>query len=115
MCSIIFSFAGAPSIPDVNIFVENSNTNSSLKLKISQRGESAICVKQYAINLTSSNSGLHHTQMIYKVNSASTNVTFNGLNLCQYNYTVSVTAMDFINSRSEPFEDIINTMYKGKL
>ena len=90
------------------------NTISSLNLTITQPGASAICVRNYIINVTSTSSGIQQS-VIYAMNSSSTNVEIDNLQLCLYNYTVEVIAIDLSGKiMSEPFIDTGNIALGGK-
>ena len=89
------------------------NTISSLNLTITQPGASAICVRNYIINVMSTGSGIQQS-VIYAMNSSPTNVEIDNLQLCLYNYTVEVIAIDLSGSMSEPFIDTGNFTLGGK-
>ena len=90
------------------------NTISSLKLNITQPGESAICVHNCKITVTSKDS-VNQQSVIYATKSSPTNVVIGNLQLCLYNYTVEIAVMDWRGSMSEPFVDIGNIVHRGKL
>ena len=106
----LYSHIGNLFIPVVTIV---QNTNTSLNLTITQPGGSAICVRNYIINVTSTSSGIQQS-VIYVTNSSSTNVVIDHLQLCLYNYTVEVIAIDFSGNMSEPFIDTGNIALGGK-
>ena len=83
------------------------NTISSLNLTITQPGASAICVRNYIINVTSTSSGIQQS-VIYATNSSITNVEIDNLQLCLYIYTVEVIAIDLSGNMSKPFIDTGN-------
>ena len=89
------------------------NTISSLNLTITQPGASAICVRNYIINVTSTGSGIQQS-VIDAMNSSPTNVRIDNLQLCLYNYTVEVIAIDLSGNMSEPFIDTGNVVLGGK-
>ena len=90
------------------------NTISSLNLTITQPGASAICVRNYIINVMSTGSGKQQ-YVIDTMNSSPTNVEIDNLQLCLYNYTLEVIAIDMSGNMSEPFIDAGNIALGGKL
>ena len=106
----LYSHVGDLFIPVVTIV---QNTISSLNFIITQPGISAICVRNYIIYVTSTSSGIQQS-VIYVTNSSSTNVGIDNLQLCLYNYTVEVIAIDFSGNMSEPFMDTGNIALGGK-
>ena len=90
------------------------NTISSLNLTITQPGESAICVRDYQITITSIAS-TYQQSVMFAVNSSPTIVVIGNLQLCLYNYTVQVVAIDWSGSMSKPFTDIGNITPRSKL
>ena len=93
-----FFFAGRPSAPLVN--TDQSVSFSSLIMMITQPGDSRVCVRQYQIYA----SHPIHQQVVNKVDplSDTTVTTVNGLVLCKYNYTFSVSAVALDNTMSQP-------------
>ena len=88
------------------------NDISSLNLTITQPGESAVCVRDYKITVTSMGS-TYQQSVMYAVSSP-TNVVIGNLQLCLYNYTVQVVAIDWSGNMSEPFVDIGNITPRSK-
>ena len=86
---------------------------SSLIMTITQPGDSHICVRHYRINT----SYPIDQSVVNKVDplSDTTDTTVNGLVLCKYNYTFSVSAVALDNNMSEPtvLEPVI--MFTSKL
>ena len=89
------------------------NDISSLNLTITQPGESAICVRNYKITVTSIAS-IYQLSVMYAKNSLPTNVEIDKLQLCLYSYTVQVVAIDWSGNISEPFVDIGNIAPRSK-
>ena len=86
---------------------------SSLMMTITQPGDSHICVWHYQINT----SYPIDQSVVNKVDALSntTVTTANGLVLCKYNYTFSISAVALDNTTSEPtiHEPVI--MFTSKL
>ena len=51
---------------------------------------------------------------VYAVNTPPTNVVFGNLQLCLYNYTIQVVAIDWSGNMSEPSVDIGNITPRSK-
>ena len=89
------------------------NTISSLKLTITQPGESAKCVRNYKITVTSMGY-VTQQSVVDAMNSSLTYVVIDNLRLC-INYTFEVRAIALGGSMSEPSVDIGNITHRGKL
>ena len=90
------------------------NTISSLKLTITQPGESAMCVQNYNITVTSMGY-VTQQSVVDAMNSLPTYVMIDNLRLCTKNYTFEVRAIALGGSMSEPSVDIGNITPRGKL
>ena len=108
----IFCFAGGPSAPVVNI-TQIIDNFSSLLFTITQPGDSHICVRQYQINISYPIDQLVVNKM--DPMSDTTVTTVNGLVLCKYNYTFSVSGVALDDTTSEPTVHEPVIMFKSKL
>ena len=89
------------------------NTISSLNLTITQPGESAMCVQNYNITVTSM--GYVTQQSVVDANNSSlTYVMIDNLRLC-INYTFEVRAIALGGNMSESSIDIGNITPRGKI
>ena len=102
--------AGNLFIPMVSII---QNTISSLNLTITQPGESAMCVRNYKIIVTSMGY-VTHQSVVDAMNSSPTYVMIDNLRLC-INYTFEVRAIALGGGMSEPSIDIGNITHRGKI
>ena len=86
---------------------------SSLIMTITQPGDSHICVWYYQIDT----SYPIDQSVVNKVDALSntTSTTVNGLVLCKYNYTFSISAATLDNTTSEPTVHEPAIMFKSKL
>ena len=78
------------------------NNISSINLTITQPGDSAICVRNYNITVTSMDSRIQQS-VIHTRKSSPTTVVIDNLQFCLYNSTVQVFAIALSGSMSEPF------------
>ena len=90
------------------------NNISSLNLTITQPGESALCVRNYNITVTSMGSRIQQLFIDAFIFSY-TAVVIDNLQLCIYNYTLQVVAISLSGSMSEPFVYMENITTGGKL
>ena len=103
--------AGDLFIPMVSII---QNTRSSFNLTITQPGESAMCVRNYKITVTSMGY-VTQQSVVDAMNSSPTYVMIDNLRLC-INYTFEVRAIALSGSMSESSIYYIgNITHRGKL
>ena len=86
---------------------------SSLIMTITQPDDSHICVRHYQINTSYPIDQLVVNKLVALSNTTVT--TVNGLVLCKYNYTFSISAVALDNTTSEPTVHEPVIMFKSKL
>ena len=91
------------------------NGVTSLNLTISKPRESAECVQNYIITVTSTGLNDALVSMVDALDSTPAFDTITNLSMCKYNYTVNVVAVDLAGNWSQPFVSMPRITLQGKV
>ena len=91
------------------------NGVTSLNLTISKPRESAECVQNYIITVTSTVLIDTLMSMVDVLDSTPAFDTITNLSMCKYNYTVNVVAVDLAGNWSQPFVSMPRITLEGKV